>query len=174
VPSELPASWTFRSNAPARTRAYWSAVRASLIALIVPPALLLTLALGFAIGWRAAASHAVIVTSILVLFLELIALTIDFIPFTRAYPPGHAKLKLLWPLYLFGIFAVAFLPTRYELRHLDDPSALLHMVAWIAGATAVVEVVGRWRALRWTVASDEEVPDGLSSVIVLSISGAQT
>ncbi|OLD13607.1 MAG: hypothetical protein AUJ01_14975 [Acidobacteria bacterium 13_1_40CM_3_65_5] len=169
VPSELPASWTFQSNAPLRSRAYWSAVRASLIAIIVPPAATLALALGFAVGWRVAAWHALIVTSVLVLFLEVIALTIDYIPFTRPYPPGHAKLKLLWPLYLFGMFAVAFWPTRYELRILDDPAALRQMTAWIGVAIAVLEVVGRWRALKWSVTWDEEVPDGLSSVTVLSI-----
>jgi len=169
VPSELPASWTFQSNAPARSRAYWSAVRASLIAIIVPPAATLALALGFAVGWRVAAWHALIVTSVLVLFLEVIALTIDYIPFTRAYPPGHAKLKLLWPLYLFGMFAVALWPTRYELSILGDPESLVRMAGWIGAAIVVLEVIGRWRALKWTVTSDEEVPDGLSSVTVLSI-----
>src|SRR5438067_9130012 len=32
VPSELPAAWTFRCNAPIRTRGYWSATRAAAIA----------------------------------------------------------------------------------------------------------------------------------------------
>jgi hypothetical protein len=173
VPSELPAAWTFQSNAPARSRAYWSAVRASLIALIVPPAACLSLALGFAVGWRVAAWHALIVTSILVLFAEVIAITIDYIPFTRAYPPGHAKLKSMWPVYLLGIFAIAVWPTRYELRHLNDSTALLSMVAWIGGAIVALEVVGRRRALKWTVSCDEEAPDGLSSTIRLSLSGAR-
>ena len=173
VPSELRAAWAFQSNAPARSRAYWSAVRASSIALVVPPAVCFCLALGFMVGWRVALWHSLIVTSVLVLLLEVIALTIDYIPFTRAYPPGHARLKLLWPVYLFGIFAVAYWPTRYEVRNLDDPAALLHLVGWMAGAIAVLEVVGRWRALRWSVASDEEVPDGLSSTIVLSLSSAR-
>jgi hypothetical protein len=173
VPSELCAAWAFQSNAPARSKAYWSAVRASSIALIVPPAVGLCLALGFVVGWRVALWHSLIVTSVLVLLLEVIVLTIDYIPFTRAYPPGHARLKLMWPVYLFGIFAVAFFPTRYEVRHLDDPAALLHLVAWFAGAIAVLEIVGRWRALKWTVTSEEEVPDGLSSTIVLSLSSAR-
>jgi hypothetical protein len=173
VPSELPAAWVFQSNAPARSRAYWSAVRASLIALIVLPAATLALALGFLIGWPLALWHALVVSAVLVLFVELIALTIDYIPFTRAYPPGHARLKLLWPVYLFGIFAVAVLPTRYELRHIGDPAALLPMLAWIAGFIVVLEAVGRRRALKWSVSSDEEVPVGLSSVIVLSIGNAR-
>jgi len=67
------------------------------------------------------------------------------------------------------MFAVAFWPTRYELRILDDPAALGQMTAWIGVAIAVLEVVGRWRALKWSVTWDEEVPDGLSSMTVLSI-----
>jgi len=173
VPSELPAAWVFQTNAPLQSRAYWSAVRASTIALIVPPAVCLSLALGFAVGWRVAAWHALIVASILVLFAEIIALTIDYIPFTRAYPPGHAKLKSMWPVYLLGIFAMAVWPTRYELRNLNDSAALLNMIAWIGGAIVVLELVGWWRALKWTVSSDDEVPDGLSSVTVLSIGNPQ-
>jgi len=172
VPSELPASWTFQSNALSRSRAYWSAVRAALVALIVSPAVAIALALGFLVGWRVAVWHALIVSAILVLFVEAMALTIDFIPFTRAYPPGHAKLKSRWPLYLFGMFAVAVFPTRYELRILADPMSLLRMVAWIGVAIVVLEVIGRSRALKWSVTSAEEVPDGLSSVTVLSIGNA--
>jgi hypothetical protein len=169
VPSELPAAWTFLANAPSRSRAYWSGVRAALVALLIPPALTLTLPLGFLVGWRVALWHALVVAAVLVLLVETIALTIDFVPFTRAYPPGHAKLKSLWPLYLVGMFAVALWPTRYELRILGDSAALLRMVGWIAAAIVVLEVVGRWRALKWEVKPADDVPDGLSSVTVLSI-----
>ena len=172
VPSELRAAWVFETNAPVRSRAYWSAVRASLIALVVPPAACLSLALGFLVGWRVATWHAFIVSTILVFFAELIALTINYIPYTRAYPPGHARLKSMWPVYLFGIFAIALWPTRYELRHLNDPDALRQMAMWIGAAIVTLEIVGRRRALKWTVASEEEVPDGLSSTIVVSLSGA--
>jgi hypothetical protein len=173
VPSELPAAWVFQTNAPIRSRAYWSAVRASLVALVIPPAVCLSLALGFMVGWRVAMWHALVVAMILLLFVEIIALTIDYIPYTRAYPPGHAKLKSMWPVYLLGIFVIAVWPTRYELRHLNDSAALLQLVSWIGGAIVALEVVGRWRALKWTVSSEEEVPDGLTSTIRLSLSGAK-
>src|SRR5262249_17468253 len=117
--------------------------------------------------------HALVVAAIVVFFTELIALTIDFIPYTRAYPPGHAKLKSLWPIYLLGIFAIAVWPTRYELAHLDDPAAVRQTLMWIGFPLGALEMVVRWRALKWTVTSDEEVPDGLSSVTVLSIGNPQ-
>ena len=169
VPSELPAAWTFLANAPSRSRAYWSGVRAALVALLVPPAVTLTLLLGFLVGWPVALWHGLIVAAVLVLAVETISLTIDFVPFTRAYPPGHAKLKSLWPVYLLGMFAVALWPTRYEMRILGDPAALLRMVGWIAAAIVVLELVGRRRALKWEVKPADDVPDGLSSVTVLSI-----
>jgi hypothetical protein len=172
VPSELPAAWTFLANAPSRSRAYWSAVRASLIAFLVPPALTLALALGPLVGWRVAAWHALVVTAILVLLAEWIALTIDFVPFTRAYPPGHAKLKSRWPLYLLGMFAFAVWPVRLELRMLADPSSLLQMAAWIGAAIAALELVGRRRSLKWAMTPPEDVPDGLSSITVLSLATA--
>jgi hypothetical protein len=172
VPSELPASWTFLASAPSRSRAYWSAVRASILALVLPPALTVALALGPLVGWRVAAWHGLVVTAIVVLLAEWIALTIDFVPFTRAYPPGHAKLKSRWPLYLFGMFAFAVWPVRLEIRMVHDPSSLLQMAVWIGAAIAVLEIVGRRRALNWVVTPPEDAPDGLSSITVLSLASA--
>jgi hypothetical protein len=112
----------------------------------------------------------VVVTAIVVLLCEVIALTIDFVPFTRAYPPGHSRLRTLWPLYLLGIFAVAVWPSRIELRLLNDPASLLRMVAWIAGAALVLEIIGWWRALKWEMTPPEDVPDGLSSTSITVLS----
>jgi hypothetical protein len=105
---------------------------------------------------------------------EVISLTIDYVPFTRAYQPGHAKLKSRWPIYLLGMFAFALWPVRVELRWLGDRAALLQMVAWVGCAIGVLELIGRRRALDWSVTSsdDEEAPDGLSSITVLSIVSA--
>ena len=48
------------------------------------------------------------------LLAEVIALTVDFIPFTRAYQPGHAKLKTLWWLYILGIYVFAYWPLGWS------------------------------------------------------------
>ena len=42
------------------------------------------------------------------------------VPFTRAYPPGHAKLKTRWHLYLLGMWAIAYVPVRMEMAVLED------------------------------------------------------
>jgi hypothetical protein len=171
LPSELPASWLFQANAPERTSAYWSAVRATTIALVVPPTLMITALLAALNGWRVAASHALLACAIVVLLAEVIALTVDFIPFTRAYQPGHAKLKTLWWLYVLGIYVFAYWPTRLELRVMDAPPALLEMVGGIVVGIFALELAGRRRALRWTVHPREERPDAFSSATVLDLGG---
>jgi hypothetical protein len=51
---------------------------------------------------------------------QFASLLVDGVPFTRAYPPGHARLKTRWHLYLLGMWAIAYLPVRLELRVLND------------------------------------------------------
>ncbi len=60
--------------------------------------------------------HAWISCAALGVLVEALALTVRHVPFTRPYPPGHARIKTRWPLYLIGMYAVAYLPVRLELR----------------------------------------------------------
>jgi len=71
------------------------------------------------------ARHTLVVTAVLVLTVEWLSLTVKFIPYTRAYEPGHAKLKTRWPLYLMGMFLVAYLPVRLELMLLANGLSFL-------------------------------------------------
>jgi hypothetical protein len=157
VPSELPASWSFRANAPKATSAYWSAVRASMIAAVAPPAMAFTLLLlGPLLGWRVAAWHALVVCSLAILLAELLALTINFVPFTRAYQPGHANLKTRWPLYALGMYGFAYWPARVTLWMLGSSAALLWMVAGIAAAIVALEIVGRYTSIKRSVQAGED------------------
>jgi hypothetical protein len=169
VPSELPAAWSFRSNAPDHARAYWSAVRAAMIAFIVPPVLLVDLLIAPLLGWRMAVPYALVTSAVVVLLAEVVALTIDFIPFTRAYRPGHAKLRTRWPLYLIGLYCFAFWPARLQLWTADDPAASLQIAAAVAAIIAIVELVGRRRAARWSLECEDEPEDLFSRIAVLDI-----
>ena len=143
VPSELRGSWTFRINGPA-ARAYWSATRASMVVCVVPPAALVAAAILVPlVGWQVAAIPALFTCVIVTVLIELVALTVDFVPFTRAYPPGHANLKSLWWLYVLGLFAFAYWPARLELWSIRTNTSLLEITAWLALAIIVLEVVGR-------------------------------
>jgi hypothetical protein len=168
VPSELPASWVFRVNAPESARAYWSAVRASMMALVVPPALLIAAALTMPLlGWRVAAYHALLVCAMTALLVEVMALTVHHIPFTRAYQPGHAKLKTRWWIYGLGLLAFAYWPARLELRMVGNPVVFVEVVTSIAMAIAVLEWVARRRAGNWSMDVSAE-PD-VDSFTVLDL-----
>lgn len=151
VPSELLASWTFQANASETALSYWSAVRGSMIAFVVPRTLIVVGLLVPFLGWRVTVVHAVFVGTLVVLFVEVIALTIDHIPFTRAYRPGHANLKTRWVVYLLGLYVFAYLPTRLELL-LGQSAELFAIVGFVMAITVVLEfLVRRRRASIWSV-----------------------
>ena len=168
VPSELAASWTFRFNAPTRASGYWSATRAAAIGFLVPMSVVASALIAPLIGIRAAACHAAIVASVAVLLAETIALTVTFVPFTRPYEPGHAKLRTRWPLYLIGLFVYAIWPPRAALYAGGDPDQVLRIAAWILAAAAALEVAGRVRARSWRLDPLEEFEDE-SAIAVLDI-----
>jgi hypothetical protein len=171
VPSELPAAWSFRFNAPTHTPAFWSATRGAAIGFLLPFALLADAPLVALLGPNRAAWHAVVVVPVALVIAETIALTVDFVPFTRPYEPGHTKLKTRWPLYLVTLYIFAFWPARAALRAGDDHGALLRLGAWILAAAICLEVVGWWRARRWHVDPSEEFHEE-SEIAVLDISFA--
>src|SRR6202011_2068381 len=119
--------------------ACWSAVRASMIAFVVPRTLMITAVLIIPIGWQAAAWHALLVTAVVVLLIEIVALTVDFIPFTRAYRPGHAKVRTRWWAYVLGVYVFAYWPIWLELRILNQPGHMLQALACTAVAVALLE-----------------------------------
>jgi hypothetical protein len=84
---------------------------------------------------------------------------VDGVPFSRAYPPGQAKLKTRWHLYLLGMWAVAYLPVRLELRVLNDSWGFAILIAGAIAVFAVLEVVGRYRARKWTLPPEPEWDD---------------
>ena len=170
VPSDLPASWVFRVNAPESARAYWSAVRASMMALVVPPALLIAAVVTMPLlGWRVAAYHALFVCAMTALLLEVMALTIHHVPFTHPYQPGHAKLKTRWWIYGLGLLAFAYWPARLELRMVGNPVAFVEVVTAIAMAIVVLEWVGRRRTGNWSMDASAEPAHDFASLTVLDL-----
>jgi hypothetical protein len=168
VPSELRGSWTFRFNGPGATAAYWSATRASMTVLVVPAtALVAATILVPLLGWRMAAIHTLSMCAVVMLLIELVALTITFVPFTRAYPPGHANLKSLWWLYMLGLLACAYAPARIEYSWVRDPAPLFEMTAALAVAISALEVVGRHRSAQWSAPEyDDQGPDPHSMTVL--------
>jgi hypothetical protein len=142
LPSELKACWVLRVHSQLPCVSYWSGVRAAMFAFAIGPALLVNVLVVLPlVGWRIAAAHALVVTLAVAITAQFASLLVEGVPFTRAYPPGHAKLKTRWQFYLLGMWAIAYL-----------------IVEGIA-VLGVLEVVGRRRARQWTMAPESDVDD---------------
>ena len=170
VPSELPASWSFRANAPAATSAYALGTRAAIVALVGPPAVLVALALATLIGgWLTAVFHASFVLLLVVALADFVVLTIGDIPFTHPYHPGHAKLKTRWPLYLFGAYGFGDGLASLELLFLNERQAFVGVLGGAVMVVAIFEWAVRRAGRDWPKPSGEDEEDAFSSVTVLHL-----
>ena len=160
VPTELKAAWAFRVHSQWPSASYWSGVRAAMFAFAVGPALFVNaLAVLPLLGWRIAAIHALVVIVAIAIAVQSASLLVDGVPFTRAYPPGHAKLKTRWHLYLLGMFAIAYLPVRWEMLVLNDPWGFATLNATGVAVLVALEIVGRYRARKWVLPPEPEFED---------------
>ena len=168
-PSELAAAWTFQSNGPASARSYPAAVRASVAAIIGPPAIALGAIVGAATGGVSGSlRHALVLFLAVCLLAEAVVLTIDFIPFTNPYRPGHAKLKTRWPLYLLGSWFFGSALVRLELAS-DGGLSFAMLTACVGVVVLIAELIWRRRAGRWSVEPREEFSDDGRDIAVLDI-----
>lgn len=173
MPTELRAAWAFRVHSRLPSVSYWSGVRAAMIAFAIGPALLMNaLVVGPLLGWRVAAIHAPFVVLAIAITAQFASLLVDGIPFTRAYPPGHAKLKTRWQLYLLGMFAIAYVPVRMEMAVLNDAWGLAALLAKGVVVLIVLEAAGRYRARTWTLPPEPELDDDPEAPTVLNLGPA--
>jgi len=167
-PSELPAAWTFQSNGPGRARSYPAAVRASVAAIVGPPTIALGAIMGAATGGVSGSLRHALVSAIAVCLLaEAVVLTMDFIPFTNAYRPGHAKLKTRWPLYLLGSSFFGSALVRLELA--SNAVSFAMLIACSGVVILIAEIIWRRRSDRWSADPREESADDGRDIAVLDI-----
>ncbi len=170
MPTELPAAWVFRVHSRQQSASYWLGMRAAMIAFALFPALaanaLIVLPL---VGWQVAAWHTVFVCIAITFAAQAASIAIDSVPFTRAYPPGHTKLKTRWPLYFGGMYAVAYWPVRWELGALHDPAALLRLAVMGLAAIVALDLIGRRAALDWKVEPEAEFGDDPEQLTFLNL-----
>jgi hypothetical protein len=124
------------------------------------------------IGWYVAAWHAVVVAAVVVLFIELVALTSDYVPFTQPYRPGHAKLKTRWSVYLAGVYVFAYVPARLELW-LGASAPLFAIVCGVSAFIIALEITGHWRSSSPATEPGDEIDESdLSEFTMLDLGGA--
>ena len=160
LPTELKAAWMFRVHSQLPSTSYWSGVRAAMFAFAIGPALFVNaLVVLPLLGWRIAATHALVVAVAIAITAQFASLLVDGVPFTRAYPPGHTKLKTRWHLYLLGMWAIAYLPVRWELRVLHDVWGIAVLLAEGGALIVMLEIAARRRARKWTLPPELEFDD---------------
>jgi hypothetical protein len=140
-----------------------------MIAFALGPALAANVVVLALTGWKVAVIHSAVICVAIAIAAQFASLLVDAVPFTRAYPPGHAKLKTRWPLYLLGMYAIAYWPVRLELQRLDEPRRLLVLFAWALILFGLLEVIGRRRAVKWQLQSESEIDSDPEALTVLNI-----
>jgi hypothetical protein len=170
VPSELPAAWTFRTNATEGLRSSHSAIRGAAAAFLVPPLAGLTFVLSALVsGWFDALLQATFAALAVLVLVEMVALTVPFIPFARPYEPGHAKLKTRWPLYAIGVYLFGYLLVHIERACRSDSTSFGILLLGLAAAAATLDVIGQMRATRRPTELFEERVDEEGRIAVLDI-----
>jgi len=160
LPTELKAAWAFRVHSRLPSASYWAGVRAAMVAFAIGPALLVNaLVVLPLLGWQVAAIHGLVVCLAVAITAQFASLLVEGVPFTRAYPPGHAKLKTRWQYYLLGMWAIAYLPVRMEMQVLNDPWGISVLLAKGVVVLGVLEFAGRYRARKWTLPPESELDD---------------
>lgn len=175
VPSELPAAWTFRTNAPNQSRGYRRAICAAIIGCLgVPAVLVAAIALLPTRDPWAIGRHATFVLLLVVALAQILTATVDFLPFTRPYRAGHAKLKTRWPLYLASSYFFAYGAAKLELWAWTQDRGFAILVACLVGVIVVIEVVGRHAGARLSVESPEGFSEDEDGVTVLDLTAIAT
>ena len=174
LPVALRANWIFRLTAVHSPRAYFEAVRKSLLALTAVP-LWTVAAIAYLTIWpaRAALEHLIVLALAAVLLVDLSLHEFRKIPFACSYLPGKANLKVK-----FGIYAGVFI------FGLSIVVALEYLVLRTAGRFVFFLVVllgiAWWAHRRWVEFAGapligiqfEEVP--IADVLTLDLVGNST
>ncbi|HJU42308.1 MAG TPA: hypothetical protein VJ691_05815 [Vicinamibacterales bacterium] len=154
VPAELRANWGFQLAWRERDRAFLTGVRRAAIVALVLPALAVLLPLYvFVLGTQTALLHAAFGLAGAIVFLELLLVSYEKVPFTCTYLPSE-NMKALVPIYFlaFLIGAVNFARMQVDAIVTGDPTRILITLAVLF---VVLRVMSLRRVRRPLVEFDE-------------------
>jgi hypothetical protein len=172
VPSELPAAWVFQASAQARSRAHWLALRSAMLACVLLPVLVTAAAVCLPVlSWQASVRHLLFTAIITVICVEAVALTVDFLPFTQPYRPGHARLRTRWWSYILGVYAFAIWPVRLALSADRSRTAAVAMAMSGTLLIVILEWIGQRRSRMEFDPEGETDPEGDGGATVLALTG---
>ena len=156
VPAELRANWGFQLAWRERDRAFLTGVRrAAIVALVLPALGVLLPVYTFVLGTPAALMHAGLGLAGAIVFLEMLLVTYEKVPFTCTYLPSE-NMKALAPIYTvaFVIGAVNFARMQVQAIAGGDPTRILVTLAVLF----VVLRVASLRRVRRPLVEFDEAP----------------
>jgi hypothetical protein len=140
IPIEVRANWIFRMTDSTAAEVYLPAARRALIAFALAPVVTLSaLAYGVMWPWLRATGHVTFLTVFGLLVIELALTRFSKVPFTCAYLPGKANLKVMFGVYWALLLGTSDLVTSIEREALRSPSGwtklmIFTVLAWLWAA----------------------------------------
>jgi hypothetical protein len=143
VPAELRANWGFQLAWRNRERAFAAGVRrAAVIALVLPALIVLLPLFVYVLGPQTALIHAALGLAGAIVFLEVIMVNYDKVPFTCTYVPTE-NMKALGPIYAITFFIGASMFARMQYNALQSGNLTRALLT-----LAVIFVIARVMSLR--------------------------
>lgn len=146
IPVEPKAAWVIRLLEPKdRVAAISGARSAMIVGVVLPVAVLAAVSTTLLLG----AWHAVVHTTFCVLLgwllAEVLALTLNKIPFTCTYYPGLSRLRTLWPLYFIAFTTFCYTTPSLEYAAFSRPSSLIRFIVVMIIAIAAARFLRSYR-----------------------------
>jgi hypothetical protein len=115
IPVEVRANWIFRLTDSSAAAVYLPAARRALIAFALAPVVTVSAIIyGSLWSWHRAVGHILFLTVFGLLVIELALTGFAKVPFTCAYLPGKANLKVMFGVYWALLLGVSDLVTDIE------------------------------------------------------------
>lgn len=130
IPTEVRANWLFRMTDPFGSGAYLSAARKALLLFAVVPVVAISAAIYGAMWpcWKAIA-HVGFIAAIGLLLVEVALWDWNKVPFTCAYLPGKANLKVMFGIYWGLLWFLSQFVIIIEDRALKTPAGYAVLMA---------------------------------------------
>jgi hypothetical protein len=138
IPIEIKANWVFRFHLrdDHRCSAIAGARLALLLAVVAPVAIAAGL-LGTALwGPATGVVHLVVTAALGILLADVLMTGLRKIPFACTYYPGRSRAATLWPLFVVGFLAYAYVLANIERAAMTNWRLLAAVLTVVAGAVA--------------------------------------
>ncbi len=159
IPSDLRANWVFRLLDPGHPGPLMRGFRRAVWWCGLVPSIALQLPVNaWWLGWRTAATHAVVGLVLSGTILEILFMGFRKVPFACSYVPGGPP-RARWAFYWFGFTFYAYSLASIEAGRLHDLAALVRFIAVALGCLAALVVYRNRRLSEGFPPQFEDEPD---------------